>query len=51
LIDSGESFQSIENPLVYSGPIVNDLVAVSVIAPFHDNVNPTVNPSVTATVV
>ncbi|SHG62101.1 hypothetical protein [Winogradskyella jejuensis] len=49
-IDNGENFQSPENPLVYSSAVTDGAVNVTVIAPFHNNVNSDVLPTITATV-
>lgn len=49
-IDSGESFQSQESPLVYSSPVTNGQVTVGVIAPFHNNVDASALPTINATV-
>ncbi|ARV10197.1 hypothetical protein BTO05_11320 [Winogradskyella sp. PC-19] len=49
-IESGESFQSQENPLVYSSPVVNGQVTVGVVAPFHNNVDASVLPSISVSV-
>lgn len=49
-IDSGENFQSQENPLVYSSAVVNGQVTVGVVAPFHNNVDASAPPTINASV-
>ncbi len=49
-IDSGENFESPENPLCYASSVVNGSANVSVIAPFHNNVYTDQTPQITASV-
>ena len=49
-LDSGENFQSPENPLAYCSSVSQDSVNVTVIAPFHNNANLNANPQITGSV-